>query len=118
MDKRMINKGGKFLECPILTAAATPLAPRVECSVFGCRSSERDQVSFHPLPQDPDRCSQWLKLINRQDLADKLRSGQHAVVCSIHFLPEQIVNGVLVQNALPSLLLPTTKHQFVVDGMY
>ncbi|XP_063390789.1 uncharacterized protein LOC134676361 [Cydia fagiglandana] len=103
-------------KCPILVAAATPLAPRVECSVFGCRSSDRDRVSFHPLPQDPDRCSQWLKLINRQDLADKLRSGHHAVVCSIHFLPEQIINGVLAPNALPSLLLPTTKHQFVLDG--
>ncbi|XP_063632464.1 uncharacterized protein LOC134803593 [Cydia splendana] len=116
MDKQMMNKGGKVLECPILIAAATPLAPRVECSVFGCRSSDRDRVSFHPLPQDPDRRSQWLKLINRQDLDDKLRSGHHAVVCSIHFLPEQIVNGVLAPIALPSLLLPTTKHQFVLDG--
>ncbi|XP_061725755.1 uncharacterized protein LOC133531511 [Cydia pomonella] len=116
MDKRMINKGGRLLECPILRAAATPLAPRVECSVFGCRSSERDHVSFHPLPQDPDRCSQWLELINRQDLTNKFDTRQHAMVCSMHFLPEQIVNGVLVPNALPSLVLPSTKHQFVLDG--
>ncbi|XP_063544163.1 uncharacterized protein LOC134752385 [Cydia strobilella] len=116
MDKKKINRRGKRLECPILTAAATPLAPRVECSAFGCRNSERDHLSFHPLPQDPDTCSQWLKLINRQDLTDKPGSGQDAMVCSIHFLPEQIVNGVLVPNALPSLQLPKTKHQFVLDG--
>ena len=84
----------------------------VHCCIPKCRSHSGragfEDVTFHRIPADPARRSQWLAVIYRRNW----QPAKNAVVCSIHFPPEDFEawtefgkNRRLRVTASPSIFL-------------
>ncbi|CAG5053237.1 unnamed protein product [Parnassius apollo] len=86
-------------------------AYKTYCTVFGClnNNSSNPQLSFFKIPIEHEKRLQWLRLISREDLTNKVPS-QHRV-CEVHFKAEDVqmktIRKSLKKNSLPCLHLPT-----------
>ena len=91
------------------------------CAVFGCfSSSKKKNVSLHSFPKEENIRKRWIHLCKRQDSINV----NNAKICSLHFeenafqrhlkyellnlpVPAKLVR--IKQDALPTLLLPSSK---------
>lgn len=84
------------------------------CMVQGCSVKARkgQQVSFHYLPKDTERCKQWLRVINHPYYSEHTPAEylKKLKVCSLHFKKEDFQLNVLgmkrvalLDSAIPSV---------------
>ncbi|CAG4992503.1 unnamed protein product [Colias eurytheme] len=94
---------------------------RLYCQVYGCLNEtiSNPELTFFKIPTEKERCSQWLRLIDRNDLIGKIKD--HYRVCEVHFSKEVIKMNtqrkLLAKGAVPSLFLPvrTRDNQIQTD---
>nr|XP_055053060.1 uncharacterized protein LOC129438330 [Misgurnus anguillicaudatus] len=99
------------------------------CMVQGCsvRARKGQQVSFHYLPKDTERCKQWLRVINHPYYSEHTPAEylKKLKVCSLHFKKEDFQLNVLgmkrvalLDSAIPSVFtLPEDDEQPGPSGL-
>ncbi|XP_042877356.1 uncharacterized protein LOC122256612 isoform X3 [Penaeus japonicus] len=75
------------------------------CSVCSRRKIEHRHLKLHPFPKDPQRCMEWLKILDIPNLKDKTLKQLNETyrVCSLHFSDDQYHHsGRLMFSAYPT----------------
>ncbi|XP_047494122.1 uncharacterized protein LOC125042520 isoform X2 [Penaeus chinensis] len=75
------------------------------CSVCSRRKIEHRHLKLHPFPKDPQRCLEWLRILDIPNLRGKTLKQLNETyrVCSLHFSEDQYHHsGRLMFSAYPS----------------
>lgn len=66
-----------------------------KCSLKNCknitsRRLKKDGISYFRFPRDPIRCGEWTSMVSQQRREDFFKPNNSSVVCSEHFLEEDM----------------------------